>query len=312
MLVLPDGRVIRSPSATIPLELFGTKISVTTNGGGAKVSIKLEELGKYLAREYLGRYFPTGWVTDLLKSFVDVKTKCNAALSYNYKRPKREGLHGLMMDATNNAFGDLQGALLGVEHGPLELWNTVEDLSGTVRKWKPTDPIRACTAKVVAGVVLKSKVAWLPIDGTLKINYSVVYEEYVDRIEVHLADIKVAGGLKYHARLDVPRLTTVVEGMDRFSGQYPLGGTMALPSSVIPTSKKVEAEPLTLEGASKIKQLSFKQEIEASTFTWNRRTGAVGISGFVVQNFQLVLLLVLIFFIYFRCSYMNLSKLMER
>ncbi len=312
MLILPGGRVIRVPSATIPFELFGMKISVTTTGGGAKVSVKLDDVGKYIAREYLGRIFPTSSLTELINSYLDIKFKCNASLSYNFKKPKREGVSGVVANVVNNGLGELQDALWGDYTGAqLEIWNTKDDLTGGVRPWRPTDPIRTCAMKLVGTLSITPKTGWVPFNGQLKILYSAVYEEYIDRIEIHLADISIAGGLKFSLDTGIPltRPTTVLEGVDPFALQYPMGGTMALPARP-PQKRRGEdiKSAIPVKGGVKIKQLSLKEELNAATFTYNRRTGAYGFSSIGEQQFRVLVTLVLMFFFHFTCSYTNLSK----
>lgn len=306
-----DDRTLRAPSATIPFELFGTRITVKTTGGGANVSIKQDDLGKLLAREYLGRLVPASQLTELINSYLSIKFRCSTSLGYNYKKPKREGLGGLARDVLNNVAGDVQDAALHDVPGRLEVWNTLDDLLGGASQQSKTKPLRSVALKAAGTLSMTPNTPWVPFSGALKVAYSAVYEEYLDRIEIRLADISIAGRLNY--RLDValpfggPGSGPGPDDIDPFRFQYPRTGTLANSSPQRALATHDDDAHIAIGGSSKIKQLAFNEAVSAATFLYDRRSGAYGFGGIGQEQVRKLGILVVLMFLNFTSMFSDLS-----
>lgn len=309
LLTLPNGQSISMPNITIPLELYGTKVNVVLDGVGGKVSIKLSDLAKMIATEYLAKVFPTTWLTELVNSFLDFKFACTATAQANYKKPKREELNGLALDVMNNLFSEYQSSVIGnVTDSRLEIWNTKDDILNKKRKWKTDDPIRSCSVKIVGKMSMTPKTPWVPFMGKMKLAYSATYDEYLDRIEVSLGDITVAGGIKYRLDMQIPYTkTTLKPSPNSTESQLINHGTLvpSAPFNLVPTKTK---EDLPLEGTSKIKSLSFKETFQPATFIYKKQTKQFGFMSDCDQSFRLLLIFIIVFFSQFTCVYADLSR----
>lgn len=309
LLTLPNGQSISMPNITIPLELGGEKINVVLDGNGGKVSIKLAKIAKMIATEYLSKVFPTMWLTELVNSFLDFKFACTATAQANYKKPKREGLSGLALDVTNNLFSEYQSSLIGdVTDSRLEIWNTKDDILNTKREWKPRDPIRSYSVKIVGKMSMTPKTPWIPFMGKMKLAFSASYDEYLDRIEVSLGDITVAGGIKYRLDAQIPYTkTTINPAPNSIEPQFINHGTLipSAPFNLVTTKTK---ENIPIEGTSKIKSLSFKETFQPATFVYNKQTRRYGFMSDCEQSFRLLLIFIIIFFSQFVCAYADLSR----
>jgi hypothetical protein len=309
LLTLPNGQSVSIPNISIPLELYGTKVNVVLDGVGGKVSIKLAKLAKVIATEYLSKVFPTMWLTELVNSFLDFKFACTATAQANYKKPKREGLSGLALDVTNNLFSEYQSSVIGnITDSRLEIWNTKDDILNKQRKWKISDPIRSYSVKIVGKMSMTPKTPWIPFMGKMKLAYSVTYDEYLDRIEVSLGDITIAGGIKYRLDVQIPYTkTTLKSAPNSIEPQLINHGTL-VPSAPFSLVANKTNENWPLEGASKIKALSFKETFQPATFIYNKQTRRYGFMSDCDQSFRLLLIFIIIFFSQFTCAYADLSR----
>jgi len=303
-------RTLRAPSATIPFELFGTRITVKTTGGGANVSIKQDDLGKLLAREYLARLVPASQLTELINSYLNIKFRCSTSVGYNYKKPKREGLGGLARDVLNNVVGDVQDAALQDMPGRLEVWNTLDDLQGGASQQSKAKPLRSVALKAAGTLSMTPNTPWVPFSGALKVAYSAVYEEYLDRIEIRLADISIAGRLNYRLDATLP-FGGLGSGpgpndIDPFRFQYPRAGTLADASPQHALATHDDAG-LAIGGSSKIKPLAFNEALSAATFLYDRRSGAYGFRGIGQDQVRKLGIMVVLMFLNFTSMFSDLS-----
>lgn len=176
----------------IPFDLNGQKVTVNTSPGGVKVSLKLSELGKYIARYYLSKI---GVAAALVEALFDIKFGMSSTLNYNYEKFKTSGLSGLV-----------QGTLCAMACVQLDgvTWKPTGMLTAFSKgKGEKSRPLRSLVLAVKAALNVTPKSKYVPLGGQLVIKYCCQYEEFEDRIDIMFMDVNIKGGLKYTANVDV-------------------------------------------------------------------------------------------------------------
>jgi hypothetical protein len=292
-----------------------SKVAITSSHTGWKCSIKLNELAELITSHYLARIFPLATVQKMIEGYLDIKFQTKAVFKKNYIKPKREGLRGLAMDIADNVVLGAQEGLVGtlgskganLKPKGFRLSRTVEALTDALPQLDPDGPTRNFVLKIVADLAVTPKTWLVPLRGKLKVVYEAAYLEFDDRLEVHLLDLKVVGGLQYHIDLTqtIPLPPSEVR-IDPF-GSAPFGlphersGTMPMglesASSAAPLIEKRARAPLELPltGVAKIKQLTYKHELEAAVIKVDRG----GTVSFMTPVSSELLMLVMAFFILF-------------
>ena len=256
----------------IPFDLNGQKVTVNTSPGGVKVSLKLSELGKYIARYYLSKI---GVAAALVEALFDIKFGMSSTLNYNYEKFKTSGLSGLVQ-STLCSMACVQ--LDGVTWKPTGMLTAFSKGKG-----EKSRPLRSLVLAVKAALNVTPKSKYVPLGGQLVIKYCCQYEEFEDRIDIMFMDVNIKGGLKYTANVDV----SLSASLPFFSAPVPHG---VFDGQTQPGS-------LPLHGKSTIKGLSVKDNIGTFGFSYDRRRGQVAfLSNLSREYLPLLVMLVILFF----------------
>lgn len=144
---------------------------------------------------------------------------------------------------------------------------------------------------------------YVPFKGNLALSYTCRYQEFKDRIDIVLMDIKINGGLKYSVGIDIPLSSPYQEpGMSVGSPEIPESarrqpGTNILSSHGPGAGHLPQGSALPLEGKSAIKELSVKQNISSFGISISRTHRNIRFLGNMDrETLSLMIMLVILLF----------------